>query len=247
MIFKKHIVTAAAMAFLLAACGGGSDDSGTGSGGITGGSTTTTSNSYFSLTDATLATAHTVQLQKTSTTAAVTGTATLGTDSASYTIATSGVVTVSAPFSIIGTLATSGIQVCKPASTAAGAVGAGGGTAGVKSVHVILPDTATAGTIDDMKGKTFDFYEDCAMDTPTTINADGSATGNDGTQPASVVAGALSASGQVITEDGQSATIFLKAYKVGTKVVVVERGVPAAGNSQTPNNTNGYIAVWVSR
>ncbi|RYX94059.1 MAG: hypothetical protein EOO28_15935 [Comamonadaceae bacterium] len=239
MISKKNIVLTTLMASLLAACGGGDDAPAAG-----GGSSTTVDTSaytYFSLADAPF-TARSIDLKKASTTAVVTGSATLASDTASYSIATDGSLTVSSPFTVVGTLSTTGLQVCKPAGTAAGA----NNTAQVfaKSVYIILPADAVPGTFEDLKGKTFDFYEDCVKDGSLTVNAAGVGTSGSGdTVPAALLASVFTASGTTDVEEG--ATVYGKIYKTATKVYFVERGVPTVPG--TANNGNGYIAVNVSR
>lgn len=239
MISKKNIVLTTLMASLLAACGGGSDDApATGSGSATAEIGTYT---YFSLADAPF-TPRSIELKKASTTAVVTGSATLASDTASYSIATDGSLTVSSPFSVVGALSTTGLEVCKPAGTAAGANNTAQTFA--KSVYVILPADAVPGTIDDLKGKTFDFYEDCVKDGSLTVDAAGVGTSGSGdTVPASLLASVFSATGTTDVEEG--ATVYGKIYKTATKVYFVERGVPTVPG--TANNRNGYIAINISR
>jgi hypothetical protein len=155
-----------------------------------------------------------------------------------------GVVSTNAPYTFVGSLKQTGFMICKPANTITGAI-AGAGTF-AKSIYTVLPANAAIGIIDDLRGKTFDAFEDCGA-TPLGMVFDSNANANlingpalSGTRTTSQVSSTLAVTG--LTDALK--TVRAKVYKVGGKVIMVERGVPVSGAT---SNTNGYLMLWVSR
>jgi hypothetical protein len=183
-------------------------------------------------------------------TVAINNTATIGTLSLSADTFTYladpvlGLVSTNAPYTFLGSTKQTGFMICKPANTIAGAVAGVGIFA--KSIYTLLPANATLGTIDDLKGKTLDAFEDCGAISASVVfdsNANArffSGSALSGTNTAAEVSSALSSAGFT---DAFSTT-RLKVYKVGAAVVMVERGVPLTGAT---SNTNGYLTLLVSR
>ena len=187
-------------------------------------------------------------------TVAISNTATVGTLSLSADTFTYladpilGLVSTNAPYTFLGSTKQTGFMICKPANTVAGVVAGQGIYA--KSIYTVLPANATLGTIDDLKGKTLDAFEDCgAISESIVFDSSANASIFSGavlrqTNTAAQVSAALASTGLTETNAFGNAVIRIKAYKVGAKVIMVERGVPLSGAT---SNTNGYLTLWVSR
>ncbi|MEJ2801473.1 hypothetical protein WAE61_06305 [Comamonadaceae bacterium PP-2] len=230
------ILTAVAMAASLAACGGGGGDSdetvdgsnGSGGGGGGGGGTPPAelvTHQYYSRDSVVV---RQVELDIDADSATVT----LGNDTFTYTYddATE-TLSASAGYSLIGGLKEDqpGVQVCQ----------------NNVSAHVVLPVDAQPATIDDLKGKTLTWYEDCTVSDGTGSNplpssvtflSDGSLEVSTIGHPESDVIDAqgvtaLLSSNGLIDESGSTR---LHAYKVGDRPVVVFHQL-----------TDQIIATWV--
>ncbi len=187
-------------------------------------------------------------------TVAISNTATVGTLSLSADTFTYladpilGLVSTNAPYTFLGSTKQTGFMICKPANTVAGVVAGQGIYA--KSIYTVLPANATLGTIDDLKGKTLDAFEDCgAISESIVFDSNANASFLNGavlrtTRTAAQVSAALASTGLTETDALGTAVVRIKAYKVGAKVIMVERGVPL---SAATGNTNGYLTLWVSR
>ena len=186
-------------------------------------------------------------------TVAISNTATVGTLSLSADTFTYladpilGLVGTNSPYTFSGSTKQTGFTICKPANTVTGVV-AGQGTY-AKGIYTLLPANAAVGTIDDLKGKTFDGFEDCGSTSVVSLVFDINANANEvfgtgfgSTITAAQVSSALTSTGLI---EGGIVTIRIKVYKVGAKTIMVERGVPLSGFAV--GNTNGYMVLWVSR
>jgi hypothetical protein len=177
--------------------------------------------------------------------ATTTGTVTLVggtvTDVIGYTLnTTTGVLTPASPYTVAGDLGKAWLMVCKPLQSVDGNVNFL--DVGPKSIYVAMPDTATLGTIDDVRDKTFDTYENCAT---TTLAAGVLFSSALLALPNNIAlfspTGLVQRSGTLpnITTDVSR----LVVYKAGGKVFLVARTVKTPANE----NTWGALAIWVSR
>jgi hypothetical protein len=176
--------------------------------------------------------------------AATSGTVTLVggtvTDVIGYTLNTAtGVLTPARPYAVAGDLRQAWLMVCKPADTIDGNVS---NFADQKTVYVGMPDSATPGTIDDIKDKTFDIYKECAV----TSGVAGERL-TDARLAELKLPQLLTNAGITTTFIGQNFNTVdvdqLRVYKAGGKVFIVSR------NLQTPasENTWGTLGIWVAR
>ncbi|WP_159917828.1 hypothetical protein [Pantoea sp. 18069] len=231
------ILSVALLATSLMACGGGDDNENTADAGGSGGSSNTdgsggadgSGGSGSGLPAGTLV-AHSYFSRDFSGTRQVeldlqidSATTTLGSDTFTYTYNTAaGTWSASDGYSLIGGLADNhpGVQVCKDG----------------ESAHVVLPANAQPATLEDLKGKTLTWYEDCKVSDGTgedplpssvTFASDGSlevkTTGQTETEYQSPenVAALLSDSG--FADDSGTTRLF--AYKVGERPVVVHHNL----------------------
>jgi hypothetical protein len=177
--------------------------------------------------------------------AATTGTVTLVggtvTDVIGYTLNTAtGVLTPASPYTVAGDLGTAWLMVCKPLQSVDGNVNFL--DVGPKSIYVAMPDSATLGTIEDVRDKTFDTFENCA---PTTTAAGVLFSSALLALPNNIAlfspTGLVQQSG---TLPNTTTDVFrLVVFKAGGKVFMVSRTVKTPANE----NTWGALAIWVSR
>lgn len=140
---------------------------------------------------------------------------------------------------IIAFGSSSAIQLCRSTNESTD------GTAGFKSAYSMALANAQPVGLDEIVGKSFKVYEDCAFSYDAKLNIDGSLTTDEETEDAATVAAAFSQNGYTFTEAGVSANIKAAAYRVTvngmTYYAVIDRGnvVPYTG-------TVAYNALWIS-
>jgi hypothetical protein len=190
--------------------------------------------------------------------AATSGTVTLVggtvTDVIGYTLnTTTGVLAPASPYTVAGDLRQAALMVCKPANTVAGNIF--GEDVYFKAIYVGLPATATPGSIDDLKGKTFDIYDNCQKTFSVVFDASANGTFFSGTTqlrvtPAASIANLLRPEGVIdTTGTAETRTDTVDQYRVfksDAKVILVTRRL-ILQPLKNVDNTNGELAAWFSR
>ncbi|WP_334189129.1 hypothetical protein [Noviherbaspirillum sp.] len=119
------------------------------------------------------------------------------------------------------------------------------GTAGFKSAYSMTVANAQPVGLDEILGKSFKVYEDCAFSYDAKLNVDGTLTADEDSETAATVAAAFSPGGHTFTEAGVSANIRAAAYRITvngtTYYAVIDRG-----NVVPYNGTVAYNALWIS-
>ncbi len=118
-------------------------------------------------------------------------------------------------------------------------------TAGFTSAYSMAWANAQPVGLDEILGKSFRVYEDCAFSYEAKLNADGTLTTDEDTETAATVAAVFSQGGHTFTEAGVSANIKAAAYRVtvngATYYAVIDRG-----NVVPYNGSVAYNALWIS-
>jgi hypothetical protein len=119
------------------------------------------------------------------------------------------------------------------------------GTAGFKSAYSMALANAQPVGLNEILGKSFKVYEDCAFSYDAKFNIDGTLTTAEDTETAATVAAAFSQGGHTFTDAGVTANIKAAAYRITvngtTFYAVIDRG-----NVVPYNGTVAYNALWIS-
>jgi hypothetical protein len=165
---------------------------------------------------------------------------------------TTGVITLTGPYTFAGDPSSAALTVCKPASAVEGNIDAADVYA--KTIYVGMPTTAVAGTIDDLKGKTFDIYDNCALTGSAVFDSSANGTLLQGTSSvaftAADIADLLRPEGFTTIQGTDAARTDTRdqyqVFKTAGKVVLVTRRL-ILQPLKNVDNTNGELGAWFSR
>jgi hypothetical protein len=229
---KDYMKTHALLLTLLAAgamtaCGGGSDSSADTAGGTTGSTAGSTNYSVYSASGATDPSSATI-------TSTANGSASVTVGSQSATITTSdasgNATAITGSFTKVVAFGGNAIGQFCGASTS--------GTNGFKSFYSFISASAASATLDELKGKSFNVYENCVLTQTATFNSDGTATfSGEGAATAAEVTQAFSSTGNLYVDNGVQGVTKAKIFKglsngvLGYAVIMVDR--PNTANLST--------------
>jgi hypothetical protein len=166
---------------------------------------------------------------------------------------TSGVLTPASPYTMAGDLRQAALMVCKPANTVEGNIFPTDVYA--KAIHVGIPATAIAGSVEDLKGKTFDIYENCESTIRVVFDASANGSIFQGTSSlggftAASIDALLKPEGltQIVgTETARTDTVTqYRVFKSDGKVIMLTRRF-IKQPFKNVDNTSGELSAWVSR